>query len=418
MASPAVLSLILKRHTVCKAWMPSLSSGGGMFTASLLSNFCPIRWIDVINTHLYQERARPATRVKNQKMLVREAPMVKKVPRIKDSKLDWPATVGVLYSHVRRDDFPTEAQYITEKDAEHDAQIIGEYLGTFGLDVRLYPGDTHLAERLRQDQPDMLLNLVDSVNGKENLAAAIPGVLELLDIPYTGADMLGMALDTNKFFIKELLQRNGIPVPIFQLFTSPDDYLDPTLRFPVISKLNAIHGSVEITAEAVSENEKQLRKRLRKLIRTYDQPVLVEEFVGRRELTAILLEGSRKKVYLAEKIFRNTEGPYLFLSFEDQWLTDMESAFYYQPYRDPVLSELVRKAFGVAHMGDYGKFDVRLDEAGRYYFIDSNCNPAMGPKEQDVAIGKILDLYGVSFYEVLKRLVLNTVRDGVQLAHE
>ena len=39
----------------------------------------------------------------------------------------------------------------------------------------------------------------------------------------------------------------------------------------------------------------------------------------------------------------------------------------------------------------------------------------MGPKEQDVAIGKILDLYGVSFYEVLKRLVLNTVRDRVQL---
>ena len=32
MASPAVLSLILKRHTVCKAWMPPLSSGGGMFT--------------------------------------------------------------------------------------------------------------------------------------------------------------------------------------------------------------------------------------------------------------------------------------------------------------------------------------------------------------------------------------------------
>ena len=61
----------------------------------------------------------------------------------------------------------------------------------------------------------------------------------------------------------------------------------------------------------MSDNEKQLRKRLRKLIRIYDQPVLVEEFVGRREITAILLEGSRKKVYLAEKIFRHTEGPYM-----------------------------------------------------------------------------------------------------------
>ena len=341
--------------------------------------------------------------------------MAKKKNRIKDSKLDWPTRVGVVYSHVRREDFPTETQYITEKDAEQHAHVIGEYLGTFGLEVRLYPGDQELAQRLRQDQPEMLFNLVDSVKGKENLAAAIPGVMELLDIPYTGADMLGMALDTNKFFIKELLQRNGLPVPIFQLFTSPDDYLDSTLRFPVISKLNTIHGSVEITSEAVSENEKQLRKRLRKLIRTYDQPVLVEEFVGRREITAILLEGSRKKVYLAEKIFRDTEGPYIFLTFQDQWLTERNAAFHYQPYRDPVLSGLVRKAFDVASMGDYGKFDIRLDEAGRYYFIDTNCNPALGPKEMDVAIAQILDLYGVSFYELLKRLVLNTVRERVLL---
>ena len=51
----------------------------------------------------------------------------------------------------------------------------------------------------------------------------------------------------------------------------------------------------------------------------------------------------------------------------------------------------------------------------RYYFIDTNCNPALGPKELDVAIAQILDLYGVSFYELLKRLVLNTVRDRIKL---
>ena len=33
--SPAVLSFIIKRHTVCKAWMPPLESGGGMFTSPI-----------------------------------------------------------------------------------------------------------------------------------------------------------------------------------------------------------------------------------------------------------------------------------------------------------------------------------------------------------------------------------------------
>ena len=339
--------------------------------------------------------------------------MPKRKPRIKASEVEWPRKVGIVYSYVQREDFPTEAQYITEKDAAHDAHLVGEYLGAMGVDVHLYPGDAALAERLQQDRPEMVFNLVDSVKGKENLAAAIPGVLELLGIPYTGAGMLGMALDTNKFLIKELLQRNGLPVPRFQLFTSPEDYLDPTLRFPLISKLNAIHGGVEITREAVSEDEKQLRKRLRKLIRTYRQPVLVEEFVGGREITAILLEGNRKKVYLAEKIFRHTEGPYVFLTFEDQWLTGPNAAFYYHPYRDPLLRELVRKAFDVVNMGDYGKFDVRLDEAGRYYFIDSNCNPAFGPKETDTALSVILDMNGISFYEMLKRLMMNTIREQI-----
>jgi len=336
--------------------------------------------------------------------------MAKQKIRIKASQVEWPRKVGILYSHIQREDFPTEVQYITEKDAEKDAYLIGEYLGALGVEVHMYPGDEALGERLRQDQPELVLNLVDSVKGQENLAAAIPGVLELLNIPYTGANMLGLALDTNKYLIKELLQRNGIPVPHFQHFSSPEDYLDPTLRFPLISKLNAIHGSVEITLEAVSENEKQLRKRLRKLIRTYHQPVLVEEFVGGREVTAILIEGNRKKVYLAEKVFRHIEGKYVFLTFEDQWLTAMNAAFYYRPYRDPVLRELVRKAFGVVNMSDYGKFDVRLDEAGRYYFIDSNCNPALGPKELDMALSVILDMNGISFYEILKRLLMNVIR--------
>ena len=144
--------------------------------------------------------------------------------------------------------------------------------------------------------------------------------------------------------------------------------------------------------------------------------MLVEEFVGRREVTAIVLEGNRKKVYLAEKIFKHTDGSYLFLTFEDQWLTEQDAAFYYQRYRDPVLRELAAKAFDVVNMRDYGKFDIRVDEAGRNYFIDTNCNPAMGSKEMDVALGVILDLYGVSFYESLKRLIMNTMRKKIQSA--
>jgi D-alanine-D-alanine ligase len=326
---------------------------------------------------------------------------------------ELPKKVGITYSDVQRGYFPTEAQYITEKDADKDAELIGSYLETLGIKVLLYPGNAALPAHLVKDRPELVINLVDSLKGDESLSSAIPGVLELLDIPYTGADILGMSLDTNKFLVKKLLQQNGVPVPHYQLFNTPGDYLDPTLRFPLISKLNTIHGAVEITREAVSETEKHLRERLRYLVQTYKQPVLVEEFIAGREITAILLEGLNKKVYLAEKVFSNSGELYAFTTFEDQWLRSGSAVHRYEKYDDLILKEYVKKAFDVTKMYDYGKFDIRLDYSGRYFFIDTNCNPAFGPKELDVALSVILDLYGISFYEILKRLLLNTVRDAI-----
>lgn len=333
-------------------------------------------------------------------------------PKINGIEFELPKKVGITYSDAHRDYFPTEAQYITEKGADEDARLIGSYLETLGVKVFLYPGNASLPGRLRRDKPDMMINLVDSVKGDESLSATIPGVLELLDIPYTGADILGMSLDTNKFVVKKLLQQNGVPTPNYQLFNTPNDYLDPSLRFPLISKLNSIHGAVEITKDAVSENEKHLRERIKYLIQTYKQPVLVEEFIAGREITAILLEGMNKMVYLAEKVFIHPEAKYVFTTFEDQWLLHGDLTFHYKKMEDPVLREYVKRAFDITNMYDYGKFDIRLDQSGRYFFIDSNCNPAFGPKELDIALSVILDLYSISFYEILKRLLLNTVRDA------
>lgn len=331
-------------------------------------------------------------------------------PKKAQPDAELPQKIGIIFSDVIRGDFPTEAQYITERDAEGDARVIGEYLAAMGISVLLFPGNAELPERLRKTRPEFVINLVDSIKGDERLASAIPGVLELLDLPYTGADILGLSLDTNKFLIKKLLQQNGIPVPYYQLFNTPEDLIDPSIRFPLISKLNSIHGSVEITRDAVSENEKQLRKRLRYLIRTYKQAVLVEEFISGRELTAIVLQEKKKQVYLAEKVFKRSSDKYVFLTFEDQWMTEMNSAFHYNLYHDPLLNEYARKAFNVSLMAGYAKFDIRLDQSGRYFFIDTNCNPALGPKEMDVALSVILDLHGIPFDEILKRLVTNAAR--------
>lgn len=331
--------------------------------------------------------------------------------------LRLPKFVGLIHSEVKREYFPTEAQYITEKDAERDAEVIARYLEKMGIKVKLYPGRPELTQQMVKERPDMVFNLVGSINGQEYLTATIPGIMEAVDIPYTGAGMLGESLGYNKYLVKRLLQSNGVPTPHCQLFPLSTTPLSSDMRFPLITKLNEIHGAVEITKDAISMDERHLRERIKHLIHTYQQPVIAEEFVAGREYTAIVLEGLNTKVYLAEKVFPEINNPMQFATFEAQWVTDGES-FHYEKVSDPILSELVKKAFNICKMADYAKFDIRVDQARRYYFVDSNSNPAFGPKELDVALATILDMYDVSFAEILKRLMANTMREWYKTQEE
>lgn len=318
---------------------------------------------------------------------------------------------AILYSDAKRKYFATKDQYLTEANAKKEAEVVAKYLKKIGIETDLIAANAKLVGKLKRSKPQIVFNMVGSIKGNEYLASSIPGILELLEIPYTGTGILGEALSYNKFIVKKMLHQAEIPVPIFQLFSSHSDFLDPALRFPLISKLNEIHGGVEITKDAVSLNEKHLRERIKYLIKTYNQPVLVEEFIVGKEVVGILLEGQNKKVYLAEKEFKNSDkNIFEFQTFEDQWNDENDERIQYKKYDDNALKELIKKAFSVLKMTDYAKFDIRIDYSGRYYFIDSNSNPAFGPKELNCAISSILDLYDIPFLEILKRLIINTLQ--------
>jgi len=330
---------------------------------------------------------------------------------------DYVKRIAVAYSYVKREYFPTEVQYITEKDSEQDAEYIANEIRKFGIETKAISADDFFVEKIKEFNPDMVFNLVDSIKGLEYLSSTIPGILDMLDIPFTGTQLLGLALCCNKYLSKRLLQSAGIPVPNFQLFHTPNDKLNINLRFPLISKLNEIHGGVEISELAISEDEKQLRERLNFLIKTYNQEVVVEEYIAGREVVACVLQGTNVKIYMGERIFNKPDKKYIITTFDDQWVTPVvldkkEWAYYYEKYEDQLLRDYVRRAFDITSMLDYGKFDIRMDSSGRYYFIDSNANPAFGPKELGTAMGYVMqDLYNVPFSEILRRIIINTTGD-------
>ncbi len=319
-----------------------------------------------------------------------------------------PKKVVVLYSDVKREYYATEELYLSEADADVYANDVAKYISKMGIDVITVAGDVNMTDKLKSYDPDLVLNLVDSVNGESYLGSAIPGVLEVLQIPYTGAGTLGWALGCNKFLMYQLLQAAGVPVPSHQLVNSSSDMIDPALRYPLFPKLNNEHSSIGVADNSICHNERELRLKLKELITTYKQPVLIDEFIAGIEVTAAVLEGVNTKVYAVQR--KVNGGHEDVVTFDKKWHDYLDMS--YTKFEDQNLKNHVKSAFDLLKMSDYARIDIRVDAAGRYYFIDPNCNPFFGPpKETHATYSMILDMYGVTFEETLKRMFQNTLEE-------
>lgn len=315
--------------------------------------------------------------------------------------------VAVAYSHVDREWFPTQEAYEAEVEVEERASQVVEEIKRLGINAKGYPGDQYFLTNLLVDKPDLVLNLVDTLKGKDRLQTSVPAALELSNIPYTGSEMDGMVIGNNRNLVKHLLQSYNIPTPSFQFIRRAGTSVDESLGLPLIVKLNESGGSVGIDNKAVQESYKDAQKKIDKMIETYKMPVLVEQFIDGREVTAVVYDdGTKNHVFLGEKVFRiMPDGKHNFTSFESY---DDAESYKYKKVDDETtarLSPLVVRAFNGLLNKDYAKFDIRIDDkTGTCYFTDCNPNTAFGP-DKGLPFTEVLDLHGVTFSQVLASLL-------------
>src|SRR5512145_944798 len=203
--------------------------------------------------------------------------------------------VAVAYSFVDRDLFPNEEAYKAEKEVEERAQQVIEEVRKLGLEAKGYPGDQYLLINLLIDDPDVIVNLVDTVHGKDKLASTIPAFLEYAKIPYTGCGITGMVIGSNRHLWKELLDYNQIPTPEYKFIRDLRSNTPPTFDPPYIVKLNESGGSMDIDNRAVKETVAQVLKKVEDLQGDYKIPVLVEKFIDGREITGVVLEDRKTR---------------------------------------------------------------------------------------------------------------------------
>src|SRR4030095_14218072 len=154
--------------------------------------------------------------------------------------------VAVAYSFVQRDFFPTEEAFFAEQEVEERAQQIIEEIKKLGLEAKGCPADQYFLTNLLVDKPDLIVNLVDTVRGRDKLASTIPAFLEFANMPFTGCGTTGMVIGSNRHLFKELLEQNDIPTPEYKFIKDLRSNTPPTFDPPYIVKLNESGGSMGI----------------------------------------------------------------------------------------------------------------------------------------------------------------------------
>ncbi len=320
--------------------------------------------------------------------------------------------VIVAYSHVEREFFPTKDSYEAEVEVEERAAEVADRVKSLGIPVKLLTGDQYFLTNLLVDKPDVVINLVDTLRGKDKLQTSVPAALELSNVMYTGSGMEGLVIGNNRNLTKRLLMAYGIPTPAFQFIRRAGTAVSEELGLPLIVKLNESGGSVGIDNKAVKETIKDAQRKVNNMITTYKIPVIVEQFIDGPEVTVVVFDdGTRKRVYMGQKIFRTkADGKHYFTSFESY---DDARAYTYKLVEEPLatkISQLAVRAFNALQHKDYAKFDVRVDDATNIpYFTDSNPNTAFGP-DLGLPMTEVLGMHGVSFDDVLSSLLSKYAR--------
>jgi len=321
--------------------------------------------------------------------------------------------VAVAFSKVEREWFPTEEAYLTEVEVEKRASEVVAEVEKLGVPVKGYPGDAYFMTNLLVDQPDLVLNLVDTLRGKDALQISIPAALELVKTPYTGAGLQGLVIGNDRNLVKQMMIANKIPTPPFQFINRRGTTVEERLGPPLIVKLNESGGSLGIDNHAIKETREAAQKQVDDLIGTYKLPVIVEQFIDGLEITVVVVEDYQKKhVFLGQKVFGfKPDGKHSFTSLESY---SKENSYHYQLVKDKALARKIltyaKKAFTALHNRDYAKFDVRVAaESGNPYFIDANPNTAFGP-DMGLPLTEVLALYHVAFSDVLASIISKYAR--------
>lgn len=296
-------------------------------------------------------------------------------------------------------DFGRVALFVGGNSAEREVSLDGgkavlAAMQRKQIETEMYDGSTALFEAISAGRVDRVFNLVHGPGGEDG---AIQGALQLMDIPVTGAGLLGSALSMDKVHSKWVWERQGINTPPFALIKQDEQATDEQISawgWPLFVKPAGLGSSIGISKVAQADDMPAAIA----LAQEYSETVIVEPEIKGSEYFAGIIGD------LVLPLIR-IETPRDFYDYTAKYESDDTQYFCpcgLSPELEQKLQDLSLQAWKALDCSGWGRVDFIMDEDGKAWFLEANTTPGMtGHSLVPQAAAQI----GISFDELVWRIL-------------
>ena len=236
-------------------------------------------------------------------------------------------------------------------------------------------------ESIVKRKPQLVILAVKYIPVKNGNNIWLSDYFDRHGINFAGSSREVLKFDSNKVLAKMHLTNKGIKTANYFLAT-PGQYQqesDLPITFPLFLKpLDAANGN-GIDDLSFVTNFADYESKVAALYNTYNQPVLVEEYLDGREFTvAIIKTANEKLVVSAVEVIPPTSNHGLRILGAQTKKDDSEQLIEIvdEEVKDRVTT-LAIDAFNALGVRDFGRIDIKSNNHGEVYFMEANLVPGM-----------------------------------------
>jgi len=230
----------------------------------------------------------------------------------------------------------------------------------------------------------------------------VQGALQLMNIPYVGAGVLGSAVGMDKDVMKRLFRDAGIPIAKFFSFKKGEKIefiaVAKELKLPFFIKPANLGSSIGVNKV---HNESEFDSAIKKAF-AYDNKILIEEYIDGREIEISVLGNENPLVSLPGEIIANHEFYDYDAKYLDEHGADLKVPADMSQEEITEMQILAKKTFKTLCLEGMARIDCFFTKDGRFYVNEVNTIPGF----TNISMyPKLWEASGISYTELIDRLI-------------